>query len=111
MNDVIAHEEELVSGVAVVSCVKDAIVTHQCLQIEPVLWVTLDPTVNRVSSRIIIAVCMALLYSVATPAGASRDCTIRIDLRILAKGIFPARRKVNKRLPTPVFGDGIRKVC
>ena len=41
--DVVAHKEKLVGGVAVVGCIKDAIVANERLEIEPVLGVTLDP--------------------------------------------------------------------
>jgi len=51
------------------------------------------------------------LDGVATPAGARSDCTVRVDLGVLVEGIFPAFLKVDERLPAPVLGDGIRKVC
>jgi hypothetical protein len=51
------------------------------------------------------------LDRVATPAGARRDCTIRIDLGVLVEGIFPTFLKVNEGLPTPVLSNGIREVC
>jgi hypothetical protein len=46
MRDVIAHEEKLVSGVAIVSRVEDAIVAYESLEVEAIFWVTLDPTVQ-----------------------------------------------------------------
>ena len=47
----IAHEEELVGGVAIINCVKYSIVADKSLEIEPVLWVTLNPTVLRMSRK------------------------------------------------------------
>lgn len=41
----ITHEEELVSRVAVINRVENSIVTHKSLEIEPVLWVSLNPAV------------------------------------------------------------------
>jgi hypothetical protein len=46
MRDVIAHEEKFVSGVAVISRVEDAIVAYESFEVEAVLWVALDPTVQ-----------------------------------------------------------------
>ena len=51
------------------------------------------------------------LDGVATPAGSRCDCAIRVDLRVLFEGIFPAPLKVDKGLPAPILGDGIREVC
>ena len=50
MSDATTYEEELIGGVAVVSRVKDAIVTHESLEIESVLGMTLDPAVERIST-------------------------------------------------------------
>ena len=46
----VAHKEKLVGGVAVVGRIKDPIVAHERLEIEPVLGVTLDPTIPRISA-------------------------------------------------------------
>ena len=51
------------------------------------------------------------LDGVAAPAGARRDCTIRIDLGVLVEGIFPAFLKIDEGFPAPVLSDGIREVC
>ena len=45
----ITHEEEFVSGVAIINRVENSIVTHKSLEIEPVLWVALNPAVPRIS--------------------------------------------------------------
>ena len=45
----ITHEEELVSGVAIINRVENSIVTHKGLEIEPVFWVALNPAVSRIS--------------------------------------------------------------
>ena len=47
----ITHEEELVSGVAIINRIEDSVVAHKSLEIEPVLWVTLNPTVLRMSRK------------------------------------------------------------
>jgi hypothetical protein len=83
MTDATAHKKKLLGGVAVVSCIEDAIVAHESLEVEPVLWVALNPTAQRVNIQNTTEVCMTLLYSVTAPAGACRDCAIRVDLRIL----------------------------
>jgi hypothetical protein len=106
-----SHKEKLIGGVAIVSRVKDAIVAHEGLEIEPVLGMTLDPAEAQMSTPNTTSVCHDLLDGVATPAGTRGNCTIWVDLRILVEGIFPAFLKVNEGLPTPVFSDGIRKVC
>lgn len=105
------HKEKLIGGVAVVSRIKDAIVAHEGLEIEPELGMTLDPAEAQMSTPNATAVCYDLLDSVATPAGTRGNCTIWVDLGIPVEGIFPAFLKVDERLPAPVLSDGIRKVC
>jgi hypothetical protein len=51
VSDVITHEEKLIGGIAVVGRVKDAVVAHEGLEVEPVLRVTLDPAVPHISNR------------------------------------------------------------
>jgi len=41
----VTDKEKLVRGVAIVSRVKDAVVAHESLEVEPELGMTLDPTV------------------------------------------------------------------
>ena len=84
---------------------------HEGLEIEPVLGMTLDPAKAQMNAPNAIAVSYDLLDSVATPAGTRGNRTIWVDLRILVKDIFPTFLKVDKRLPTPILSDGIRKVC
>ena len=106
-----SHEEKLIGGVAIVSRVEDAIVAHEGLEIEPVLGMALNPAGAQMSISNATAMCYDLLDSVATPTGTRGNCTIWVDLGILAEGIFPAFLKVDEGLPAPVFSDGIRKVC
>ena len=47
----IAHEEELVGGVAIINRVKYSIVAHKSLEIEPVLWMALNPADPRISGK------------------------------------------------------------
>jgi len=46
-----SHKKKLIGGVAIVSRVKDAIVAHEGLEIEPVLGMTLDPAEAQVSTQ------------------------------------------------------------
>ena len=78
----ITHEEELVGGVAIINRVENSIVAHKSLEIEPVLRVALNPTVPRISGTPRFIYKWPSLNSVATPAGASRDRTVGIDLGI-----------------------------
>lgn len=52
-----SHKEKLISGVAIVSRVKDAIVAHEGLEIEPVLGMTLDPAKAQMSTPNATVVC------------------------------------------------------
>lgn len=45
----ITHEEELFGGVAIINRVENSIVAHKSLEIEPVLWVALNPAVPRIN--------------------------------------------------------------
>ena len=105
------HEEKLIGRIAVVGRVKDAIVAYEGFEVEPVLRVTLDPAVPQISNWERECYAQDSLDGVATPAGSRCDCAIRVDLRVLFEGISPALLKVDKGLPAPIFGDGIREVC
>ena len=111
MSDVTTYEEKLIGRIAVVGRVKHAIVAYEGLEVEPVFRVTLDPAVPQISNRVRECCVHDSLDGVATPAGSRCDCAIRVDLRVLFEGIFPALLKVDKGLPAPILGDGIRKVC
>jgi len=111
MRDATTHEEKLIGRIAVVGRVKDAIVAHEGLEVEPVLRVTLDPALLQMSNRERECYVHDSLDGVATPTGSRCDCAIRVDLRVLFEGIFPALLKVDKGLPAPILGDGIREVC
>jgi hypothetical protein len=106
-----SYKEKLIGGVAIVGRVKDAIVAHEGLEIEPVLGMTLDPAEAQMSNPNATAVGHDLLDGVATPAGTRGNCTIWVNLGILVEGIFPAFLKVDEGLPAPVLSDGIRKLC
>ena len=105
------HEEKLIGRIAVVGRVKDAVVAYEGLEVETVLRVTLDPAVSQISNRGRACYVHDSLDGVATPAGSRCDCAIRVDLRVLFEGIFPPFLKVDKGLPTPIFGNGIREFC
>jgi hypothetical protein len=70
MSDMITHKEKLVRRISIVSRVKDAIVAHKSLEIEPILGMTLDPAVPRVSTWRQRRYVYDSLDGVATPAGA-----------------------------------------
>src|SRR5882762_5482379 len=106
-----SHKEKLIGGVTIVSRVKDTIVAHESLEIEPVLGMTLDPAEAQMSTPNATGVYYDLLDGVPTPAGTRGNCTIWVDLGILVEGIFPALLKVDEGLPAPVLSDGIGKVC
>ena len=57
------HKEKLVSGVAIVSRVKYAIVTNKGLEIEPVLGMTLDPAEAQMNAPNATAVCSTYLMA------------------------------------------------
>ena len=105
------HEEKLIGRIAVVGRVKDAVVAYEGLEVEPVLRVTLDPAGSQISNRRRACYAHDLLDGVATPAGSRSDCAIRVDLTVLFEGIFPTLLEVDKGLPAPILGDGIREVC
>ena len=58
MTDASTHKEKLLGGVAVVSCIEDAIVAHESLEVEPILWVALNPTVQGVKTQNMTEICM-----------------------------------------------------
>ena len=105
MTNATAHKGKPLSGVAVVNCIEDAIVAHE--RLEPVLWVALDPTVQRVNTQDMTEVCMTLLKR---SASACRDRTIRVNLRMLIQGGISSPLKVDKGLSTSIICDDIRKV-
>jgi hypothetical protein len=59
------YKEKLIGGVAVVSRIKDTIVAHEGLEIEPVLGMTLDPAEAQMSTPNATAVCYDLTYLIA----------------------------------------------
>ena len=114
MNALITHKEKLVGGITIVSRIKDTIVAHKGLEVEPVLGMTLDPASPDISIQIFrddLCHVYDSLNGIATPTCACCDCAIGVDLGVLLEGIFPAFLKVDEGLPAPVLGDGIGKVC
>ena len=69
----IIHKEKLIGRIAIISCVKDAIVTYKGLEIEPVLGMTLNPAVPKISILERGQYGYDSLDRVATPAGARCD--------------------------------------
>ena len=45
-----SYKVKLIGGVAIVSRIKDAIVAHEGLEVEPVLGMTLDPAEAQMST-------------------------------------------------------------
>ena len=72
---------------------------------------TLNLAVSQISNRERECYVHESLYDVATLAGSACNCTIRVDLRLLSEGIFQALLKVDRGIPAPILGDGIRQVC
>ena len=87
--------------------------TEQSLEVEAVLGVVaLNPASKQLSdSEEAQGVRDSLLDGIASPAGASSDSTVCVDLGVLVEHVFPALLHVNERLRAPVHADRVGQLC
>lgn len=89
----------------------------QSLEPKSVLGMTLDPTGSMKEGKA-ISVCWHIrktkkdsLDGVSSPARTGGNCTVRVNLGVLVEYKLPSFDHVHEGLASPVFPDGVGKLC